>query len=114
MVMLFIMLNQIFQSELVIIDIRSSDFLNVNYKNTSFIWGTSDDNIIGNFLLKLCPDIFKTVPFGIYKGEFKCWPWFWLIIPIYILLLPSSFLISLIFDFKGFINDLKKLFYRRV
>ena len=43
-------------------------------------------------------------------GEAKFWPWFWLICPAYILLIPICFLISLIFDFKSFKTDVTHLY----
>lgn len=109
LVLLFIMLNQIFQSELGFIPIRGEDFLNINYKNTSYIWKPGND-AIGKFLSFFCPNIFKTVPVGEYKGETKYWPWFWIICPAYIILIPVCFLISLIFDFKSFKLDMSNLF----
>ena len=57
----------------------------------------------------LCPKIFKTIPVGIYKGQIKYWPWFWLIVPVYVYLTPLSFGISMIFDRKHFVEDMKTL-----
>lgn len=108
-VLLFIMLNQIFQSELGFIPLRGNDFLDINYKNTSYIWKPGNDGI-GDFLSFFCPKFFKTVPVGEHMGEAKYWPWFWLIFPAYILLIPICFLISLIFDFKSFKIDITNLF----
>ncbi len=110
-VMLFIILNQIFQSELGFIDLRSSDFFDINYKNSSLIWGPTDD-AIGNFLGWFCPEFFKTVPTGQYKGETKYWPWFWLIVPMYLVLVPVCFLISLIWDRKRVVEDIENLRYK--
>lgn len=107
-VMLFIMLNQLFQSELGFIELRSSDFFDINYKNSSLIWGPGDDSI-GTFLGWFCPDFFKTVPAGQFKGETKYWPWFWLIFPMYLVLVPICFLISLIFDRHNLVNDFENL-----
>jgi hypothetical protein len=106
-VMLFIMLNQIFQSELGFIPMRGSDIFCINYKNSSLIWGP--DGGIGDFLAWFCPDVFKTIPVGEYAGHEKYWPWFWLIVPMFVIVLPIVFAISLIFDYKHFKNDLDKL-----
>ena len=103
-VMLFIILNQIFQSELGFIGLRSNDFFDINYKNTSYIWAPGDD-AIGKILSFMCPEFFKTVPVGQYAGQAKYWPWFWLIVPAFVYLTPLSFLVILIFDFKHFKND---------
>lgn len=106
-VMLFIMINQIFQSELGFIDLRGNDMFNINYKNSSLIWGPSGG--IGKFLAWFCPDVFKTIPVGEYAGCEKYWPWFWMIVPMFVLVLPLVFAISLIFDYKHFKTDCCRL-----
>jgi uncharacterized membrane protein YwaF len=109
--MLFIMLNQIFQSELGFVPLRDrSEFFSIGYKNTSYIWGPGNDDAIGNFLALFTPDFFKTVPVGEFAGQVKYWPWFWLIVPVYVLVTPLSFLVSLVFDRKSMVADLKKRF----
>lgn len=110
LLMLFIMLNQIFQSELGFIPLRDrGNFFGIDYKNTSYIWGPGTDDAIGNFLALFTPSIFKTVPVGEFAGQVKYWPWFWLITPVYLLVTPLSFLLSLIFDRKGLAADVKAL-----
>ena len=103
-VMLFIMVNQVLQSELGFIPLRGDDIFNINYKNTSMIWEPSGP--IGDFLAIFCPSFFKYIPVGDYAGQAKFWPWFWLIFPCYILITPICFLISLILDYKRFKNDM--------
>ncbi len=103
-VMLFIMVNQVLQSELGFIPLRGDEIFNINYKNTSMIWGPSGP--IGDFLAIFCPRFFKYIPVGDYAGQAKFWPWFWLIFPCYILITPICFLISLILDYKRFKNDM--------
>ena len=56
LVMLFIMLNQIFQSELGFIPLRNSNMFDINYKNSSLIWGPDDE--VGKILTWACPDVF--------------------------------------------------------
>ncbi|MBQ3017050.1 MAG: YwaF family protein [Clostridia bacterium] len=108
--MLFIMLNQIFQSELGFIPLRdNTDFFDINYKNSSYIWGPGTDDAIGDFLAAFCPKFFKTIPVGEYAGQEKYWPWFWLIVPVYLIVPFLCFLISLIFDHKSFVSDVKLL-----
>ena len=108
LLMLFIMLNQIFQSELGFIPLRNdSDFYHINYKNTSYIWGPGENDAIGEFLAIFCPKIFKTVPVGQYAGAVKYWPWFWLLVPAYILVPILAFLVSLPFEAKHFVADCK-------
>lgn len=103
-VMLFIMLNQVLQSELGFVALRGDDLFEIGYKNSSYIWGPDDD--IGYFIAKFCPDVFKTIPVGQFAGQEKYWPWVWLIVPAYLLLTPIAFLISLIFDSQTFKKDL--------
>lgn len=113
LVMLFIMLNQIFQSELGFIPLRGDDLLKINYKNTSYIWGPIENDAIGSFLASFCPDFFKTIPVGEYAGQSKYWPWFWLIFPCFILVTPMAFGLSMIFDYKAFGKDVKTLFHHK-
>lgn len=110
-VMLFIMLNQIFQSELGFIDLRSENFFDINYKNSSLIWGPGND-AIGQILGWFCPEFFKTVPVGQYAGQTKYWPWFWLIFPMYIIIVPVCFAISMIFDRESFVADIQTLKFK--
>ena len=113
LLMLFIMLNQIFQAELGYIPLRpDSDFFAIGYKNTSYIWGPGANDAIGDFLALFTPTIFKTVPVGEFAGQVKYWPWFWLIVPVYLLVTPLSFLLSMIFDHKAFGSDVKSLMQR--
>ncbi|MBQ7307580.1 MAG: hypothetical protein IJW82_03535 [Clostridia bacterium] len=104
--MLFIILNQFIQSELGFIPLRDNNFFNINWKNSSYIYGPGSESFTIIFTA-LCPKIFKTIPVGIYKGQTKYWPWFWLIVPVYFYLTPISFGISMIFDRKHFIDDFK-------
>lgn len=109
LLMLFIMLNQIFQSELGFIPLRDrNNFFGIDYKNSSYIWGPGENDAIGNFLALFTPGFFKTVPVGQFAGQVKYWPWFWMIFPAYILVTPLSFGLSMIFDHKSLKNDLKK------
>ena len=110
LLMLFIILNQIFQSELGFIPLRdNSNFFLINYKNTSYIWSPNENDAIGSFLALFTPEFFRTVPVGQYAGQTKYWPWFWLIFPCFILVTPLAFLLSLPFDHKNLTADLKKL-----
>ena len=109
LLMLFIMLNQIFQSELGYIPLRGEDIFSTHYKNSSYIWGPGNDDAIGNFLALLCPKFFTKIPVGEFAGQTKYWPWFWMIFPVFILLTPLSFGLSMIFDHKAFVQDVKAL-----
>ena len=110
LLMLFIMLNQIFQSELGFIPLRDrEEFFDIGYKNTSYIWGPGTDDAIGNFLALFTPSFFKTIPVGEFAEQEKYWPWFWMIVPVYLLVTPLSFLLSMIFDRKSLTADVKAL-----
>lgn len=103
-VMLFIMLNQIFQSELGFVPLRDGNFFDPNYKNASYIWGPDDS--IGKFIANFCPELFKTVPAGEFAGQEKYWPWFWLIVPAFLLITPLAFGLAMIFDYNRFAADM--------
>ena len=110
LLMLFIMLNQIFQAELGFIPLRlTNDFFGIGYKNTSYIWGPGTNDAIGNFLAIFTPDFFKTVPVGEFAGQAKYWPWFWIIVPAYVLVTPMAFGLSMIFDHRSLTADVKAL-----
>ena len=110
LLMLFIILNQIFQSELGFIPLRNqADFFEIGYKNSSYIWGPGTNDAIGDFLALFTPDFFKTVPVGEFAGQEKYWPWFWMIVPAYVLVTPLSFGLAMIFDAKAFAADVRQL-----
>ena len=110
LLMLFIMLNQVFQAELGYIPLRNqTGFFGIGYKNTSYIWGPGTNDAIGNFLALFTPKIFRTVPAGQFAGAEKYWPWFWIIVPAFVLVTPLAFLLSMIFDRKHFAQDVKAL-----
>lgn len=108
LLMLFIVINQVFQYELGFITPNTTDFFGIKFKNTSYIWGPDDP--IGYFIAKFCPKVFKTIPVGQYAGQAKYWPWFWLVVPAYVLLTPVTFLVSLIFDYKNFKQDVTDMY----
>lgn len=110
LVMLFIILNQVFQWELGFFTLwYEEDFLAIHFKNTSYIWGPGTNDAIGNFFALFTPDFFKTVPVGEFAGQAKYWPWFWIIVPVFVLVTPLSFLLCMVFDRKNFAQDMKNL-----
>ena len=110
LLMLFIMLNQIFQSELGFIPLRDrGDFFGIGYKNSSYIWGPGTNDAIGNILATFTPSFFTIVPVGEFAGQVKYWPWFWIIVPAYVLVTPLAFLLALIFDHASFTADVKRI-----
>ena len=108
--LLFVMLNQLMQAELGFAPLRlSQDILAIGYKNTSYVWGPGVNDAIGSFLAIFTPKIFKTIPVGSYAGQAKYWPWFWLIVPAFVLITPLSFLLCMIFDGKSFCRDIRSI-----
>lgn len=107
LVMLFVMLNQIFQSELGFIGLRGDDIHGIPYVNNSMIWGP--DGNLSRLIDWACPEFFKTIPVGAHKGEEKYWPWFWLIVPCFVILIPVCFLMAMIFDFGHIKKDAQLL-----
>lgn len=114
--LLFIMVQNVIQSELGIIAFRSANFFKPNYHNPSFVWGPT--NSLGEFsdLAKLftpfTPKFLKTVPFGIFKGQEKYWPFFW-IMPaafVYFWSLPLIFVLIIPHSRKELFTDIKALF----
>ena len=106
--LLFIICNQILQSELGIIALRNDDMLNINFRNPSLIWGPTDD--VAVIFSWLTPSFMKTVPAGAYAGQEKYWPFFWMLpgIIVYFLLVPL--IICFIFDFKDTKRSFVNLF----
>jgi hypothetical protein len=86
-----------------------NDFFGIGYKNSSYIWGPGTDDAIGDFLALFTPEIFKTIPVGEFAGQVKYWPWFWLIVPVYLLVTPLSFGLAMIFDHKSLSADARRL-----
>ena len=109
LLMLFIMLNQVLQSELGFIPLRGDDIFSIHYKNSSYIWGPGSNDAIGKFLSWFCPDCFRYLPEGAYAGQERYWPWFWIICPVFILVTPLAFGLSMIFDHKSFREDVNRL-----
>ncbi len=109
LLMIFIIINQVFQYELGFTGVHNADqFLtpHFRFKNSSYIWGPGENDTIGNFLAMFTPDVFKTVPVGAYAGQAKYWPWFWIVVPAFVLVTPLAFLMAMIFDGKKFIRDI--------
>lgn len=106
--LLFIICNQILQSELGIISLRNDDMLNVNFRNPSLIWGPTDD--VAVLFSFLTPSFMKTVPVGPYAGQEKYWPFFWMLpgVILYFTLVPL--IICLIFNFKETKNTFLSFF----
>ena len=78
-VLLFIICNQVLQSELGIIDMRGTDILKegCGYRNTSLIWGPTDS--VSVLFTWLTPNFMKVIPFGAFAGQAKYWPFFYLV-----------------------------------
>ncbi len=105
---MFIMVNQVVQSELGITSFRSEDFLNINYKNTSFFWGKSNDALFA-LVDVFTPSVFKKVPFGEFAGQEKYWPLFWIMPTTVVYFLIFPFFLALPWQWKNISSDLKNL-----
>ena len=108
--LLFIICNQVLQSELGIIPLRNEDMLHVNFRNPSLIWGPTDS--VAVLFSWLTPSFMKTVPVGAYAGQEKYWPFFWMLpgVIVYFILVPL--LMCFIFDFKGTVRTFADFFKR--
>lgn len=112
--LLFMMVQNVLQSELGIINLRNGDFFNPNYHNPSLVWGPTDGVAI---VFKIfTPGFMKVVPYGPYQGELKFWPFFWLVpgafvyfwaIPFVFVLIIKNSRIELFEDIKKIIHKIK-------
>lgn len=106
-VLLFIICNQVLQSELGIIGMRGDDILapGCGYRNTSLIWGPTD--AVSVLFTWLTPRFMQTIPFGAYAGQAKYWPFFYLVpgCIVYFLIIPL--LLCLPWELKHIRADLR-------
>lgn len=114
MVLLFIMVQQVIQSELGIVDLRDNDFFNPNYQNSALVWGItpSTDPMAASLFSVFTPNFMKVVPWGLHKGEPKYWPFFWLMpsVTIYGLTFPFIFILIFKASRNELFNHVKRLF----
>ncbi|MBR5191941.1 MAG: YwaF family protein [Clostridia bacterium] len=108
--LLFIICNQVLQSELGIIDLRDNNMFEVNFDNPSLIWGPTDS--VAVLFSWLTPNFMKVIPFGQYAGQEKFWPFFWMVpgAIFYFILIPL--VLCFILDFKNTKNTFKELFQK--
>jgi len=108
-VLLFIICNQVLQSELGIIDMRGDDILKpgCGYRNTSLIWGPTDD--VSAIFTWLTPDFMKVVPTGEFAGQTKYWPFFYLVPGCFVYFLTIPFLLCLPWEIKHIKQDFIKI-----
>lgn len=107
-VMMFIMLQQILQSELGIVSLRDGDFLDINYKNPSLIWGPGDSELAVLFTI-FTPEFLTVVPWGAFAGQTKYWPLLWIMPAIIIYFIALPLLLCLPWESKHIKQDLKAL-----
>ena len=108
--LLFIICNQVLQSELGIINLRDNNMFEVNFDNPSLIWGPTDS--VAVLFSWLTPNFMKVIPFGQYAGQEKFWPFFWMVpgAIFYFILIPL--VLCFILDFKNTKNTFKELFQK--
>ena len=106
--LLFVICNQVLQSELGIIPLRDDDIFNINFTNTSLIWGPTDD--VAVLFSWLTPNFMKVIPYGQFAGQEKYWPFFWMTpaIVLYFLLIPL--ILCFILNGKETVKTFKNLF----
>lgn len=113
--LLFIMCNQILQSELGIVALRGSNITDVVYTNTSFIWGPTDPLAV--VFTIFTPEFMTTIPWGEFAGEPKYWPFFYLLPAVFIYFITLPFFMCLPWQFKKIKADLialkRKIFYKK-
>ena len=104
-VMLFIICNQVLQSELGIIGMRGDDIFEegCGYRNTSLIWGPTDD--ISAIFTWLTPDFMKIIPAGEFAGQPKYWPFFYLLPGCFVYFWILPLLLCLPWEFKHIKSD---------
>lgn len=111
--LLFVMVNQVLQSETGFVPLRSDqDFFGIGYKNSSYIWGPGENDVIGSIFATFTPELFRIVPVGQYAGQVKYWPWFWLIVPVFVMVTPLAFLLCMVFDRKNCLRDVKDFMHK--
>lgn len=98
-VLALIVVNEVILMETGFVDMRGNDFLNYNYRNSSFIFGPTDNlkEISDKYVDWAVPKPFKTVMVGKYKGADKYAPILWLLVPSYVYLVPFSIIVYFIF-----------------
>lgn len=108
-VMLFIICNQVLQSELGIIAMRGDDILadGCGYRNTSLIWGPTDS--VSVIFTWLTPEFMQTVPAGAMAGEPKYWPFFYLLPGCFVYFWILPLLLCLPWEFKHIKQDFIKI-----
>ena len=108
-VLLFIICNQVLQSELGAIPLRDGNMLEVNWRNPSLIWGPTDD--VAVLFSWLTPEFMKTIPFGSFAGQGKYWPLFWMLpgVLVYFTVIPLG--LCFLFNRKNTVLAFKTLFH---
>lgn len=105
---MFILVNQVIQSELGIVAIRDGNFLDINFRNPSFFWKKPDSELAILFDV-FTPNVFKTVPVGQFAGEAKYWPLIWITPAITFYFIFFPLLLSSPWEGKKMWADLKWL-----
>ena len=103
--LLFIICNQVLQSELGFISLRDSDIFDINWHNPSLIWGPTDG--VAVIFSWLTPDFMKTIPIGEYAGQPKYWPFFWMLPGVFFYFLIEALAMCFIFEFRNTVEAFK-------
>lgn len=94
-----ILANEVILMEAGFVEFRGGDFLAYNYRNTSFIFGPTEEyaELCEKLVEPIVPKFFKIVPDGSYQGLEKYLPVLWMIVPSFAYLGGASLLLSLLF-----------------
>lgn len=80
-----ILVNEIILIEGGFVNMRNLDFMNPNYRNSSFIFGPLPGfEEVSKIITVFTPKCFKEVMIGEFAGQVKYTPILWLVIPAYI------------------------------
>lgn len=109
-VLAIIMVNEVILMELGMVPLRNMDLFEGGYRNFSMIFGVNDSmRGLEGFLRFLTPNFMLTIPFGEFAGQDKYWPLLWIFFPVVIIVGGLSFLLSLFWEGKHLVQDLKRV-----
>lgn len=103
-----IIINEVILMGINLVEPNIEDLFDANYRNSSLIFGISDNLKPVGFLLDFfCPKIFKYNPI---THEQQYWPLIWIVIPVFIYAYLFGFILCMIFNFKEIKADFPRYF----
>lgn len=111
-VLCVILLNEILVISIGLDEKGFEYLLDTNYRNSSFIFGISDEFKGASKLVTWCtPDFFLKNP---VTHQTQYWPILWLVLPSFLYFSLFSFLISMTYDFKRIKEDFSAFYAREI